>query len=209
MIKDNSTHTIINLGQIHPVLKEKIIAIAPAPNKDLWVATATNGLVCINNNQIKYQLTLQSGLTSNVCRCLYLSKNIIWLGTDKGICKIDITSYPFKISRFTGADGLDCEIINCIYATGDSVFVGTPFGITFFNANQVQNKSICELKLVDIQSKNYNWFYKQDSIRLKSNDNFIRFEYAGISFVSSGDITYYYQLEGLDSTWQSYNTKFS
>jgi hypothetical protein len=125
------------------------------------------------------------------------------LGTDKGICKINISYHPFHISHFTAAEGLDCEIINCIYANEDSVFAGTPFGVTFFITNKIQNKSICELKLIDIQSNKDNWYYKQDSIHLLSNDNFLRFEYTGISFVSSGDITYYYQLKGLDTSWQS------
>jgi len=109
----------------------------------------------------------------------------------------------FQITNFTGADGLDCEIINCIYTKGDSVFAGTPFGVTFFEADKTQIKSICELKLTDIQSRTTNWNYDQKNIKLSSQDNSLRFEYAGISFVSSGDITYYYQLKGLDSSWRS------
>jgi hypothetical protein len=81
--------------------------------------------------------------------------------------------------------------------------VGTPFGISFFRDSQFQIKSICELNLTDIQSQKTNWYYNQANIDLLSHDNSLRFEYAGISFVSSGDITYYYQLKGLDTSWKS------
>lgn len=199
----NKKRSIINLADSSPFLKDKIVAIVPVFNNDVWVATGNTGIVCLRNNKVIYHLTINNGLTSNLCRCLYASAKFLWVGTEKGICRIDISVYPFKITHFTAAEGLDCEIINCIYAEHDSVFAGTPFGVTFFSPSRVQNKSVCELKLVDIQSKNKDWFYNKDSIDLSSNDNFLQFQYAGISYVSSGDITYYYQLIGLDSSWQS------
>ena len=203
IIVDNTNNTTINLGDSSSLLRDKIVAITPVYNDDVWVATGNNGIVCLRGNKIIYHLTSNNGLTSNLCRCLYASGKVLWVGTEKGICKVDFSVYPFNITRFTAAEGLDCEIINCIYAQHDSVFAGTPFGVTFFNSGKVQNKSICKLKLVDIQSKNSDWFYKQDSIDLLSNDNYLQFQYAGISYVSSDDITYYYQLAGLDNTWQS------
>jgi hypothetical protein len=202
-IGNDKQHTAIALGNIYPLLKDKITAIAPIQNEALWIATENFGVIYLEKNKIKYHITTKDGLTSNVCRCLFIDKSNLWLGTDRGANKIDMSHYPFVITRFTPAEGLDCEIINCIYAQGDSVFAGTPFGVTYFNAGTIKSKSICELKLEDIQSKNSNWFYKQDTINLKSNDNFLRFDYAGISFVSLADITYYYQLKGLDDTWQS------
>jgi len=195
--------SIINLGDSSSFLKDKIVAIIPVFNNDVWVATGNTGIVCLHNDKVIHHITTNNGLTSNLCKCLYASGKFVWVGTEKGINRIDISVYPFKIIHFTAAEGLDCEIVNCIYAGQDSVFAGTPFGVTFFKPSMVQNKSICELKLVDIQSKNKDWFYDRDSIDLLSNDNFLQFQYAGISYVSSGDITYYYQLNGLDDSWQS------
>lgn len=148
-------------------------------------------------------MQVKDGLSSNMCRCLYLDKNILWVGSDKGISRIDISQYPFHITNFTTTDGLDCDIINCIYARGDSVFAGTPFGLTFFEADKIESKSICALKLTDIKSDEQDWYDSTGKIKLKSNDNFLRFEYAGISFLSAGDISYYYQLSGLDTAWMS------
>lgn len=200
---DKNNNSFSNLGSTVLTLRDKIIKIAEASNGDLWIATENNGVVALRDNKVIYQLTNKRGLTSNSCRSLYVYKNYIWVGTDKGISKVDISKYPFKITNYTAADGLDCEIINCIYATGDSVFAGTPYGLTFFNANTTVQKSICNLKLLDIQSRDANWYFKQDSIHLSSRDNLLRFEYAGISFASAGDITYYYQLKGLSDDWQS------
>ncbi|WP_177191846.1 sensor histidine kinase [Parafilimonas terrae] len=202
-IKNKFSHAFFNLGDDALRLRDKIIKIVKASNGDLWVATENNGIITLRNDKIIYQVTNKFGLTSNSCRCLYIYKNYLWVGTDKGISRVDISKYPFKITNYTAADGLDCEIINCIYASGDSVFAGTPYGLTFFNANTALQKSICNLKLLNIQSNEANWYAKQDSIHLSSRDNLLRFEYAGISFVSAGDITYYYQLNGLSDEWQS------
>lgn len=195
--------TIIDIGKKFPVLKDKIITLGKDSSDNLWIATESNGLIGIKDDKVIYQLTVKNGLTSNLCRCIYISNHTIWVGTDKGISKIDILHQPFKITNFTAADGLDCEIINCIYARGDSVFAGTPYGITFFDAAKIQSTPACNLKLLNIQSKNSNWYFKQDSIHLTSKDNFIRFEYTGISFMSSGDISYYYQLQGFSNEWRS------
>ncbi len=198
----HASQDIINLGDSSFFLKDKIVATVPV-SEDLWIATGNNGLVCLRDNKVIHHLTTNDGLTSNLCRCLSTSGKFLWVGTEKGICRIDLSVYPFKIIRITAAEGLDCEVINCIYAGKDSVFAGTPFGVTFFRPSKIQNNSICELKLIDIQSKNRDWYYNRDSIDLLSDDNFLQFQYAGISYISSGDITYYYQLIGLDSSWQS------
>ncbi len=208
LVRKYPEHSITYLGDVFPILKEKIIAISAETSGNLWIATESHGLICLKNDSIIYQLTTKSGLVSNVCRCVYVADSVIWLGTNKGISKIDFSKNPFNVTNFRTAEGLDSEIINCIYSKDDTVFAGTPFGVTSFIANNIQNKSICELKLIDIQSKKHNWYYKQDSIYLSSNDNFLRFEYSGISFVSAGDMTYYYRLTGLNNTWQSTKQNF-
>ncbi len=194
---------ILKKDTSYAALKDKIVDIKADSSKNLWIATENNGLVCMKNDKVIYQLTIKDGLTSNLCKCLYVSGKNIWVGTDKGINKVDVSYKPFTITNFTAADGLDCEIINCIYASGDSVFAGTPYGITFFDAGTIQNESVCNLKLLNIQSKKANWYFNQDSVHLSSDDNFLRFEYAGISFISAGDITYYYRLKGLSNSWDS------
>lgn len=197
----NNSNSIINLGNRFPVLKNKIVKIIGANNGDVWIGTENDGLFCLRKQKIVKHFTVKDGLSSNYCKFIYESKNYIWVGTSNGIDKINIINN--SLTSYTAADGLDCEIINCIYASGDSVFAGTPYGLTFFNANTASQKSICNLKLLNIQSNEANWYAKQDSIHLSSRDNLLRFEYAGISFVSAGDITYYYQLEGLSDEWQS------
>lgn len=192
-----------SLAEKYNFFKNKVNALTVEGTNDLWVALESYGLVCLQNDSVKYIVQVKDGLSSNMCRCLFIDKNILWVGSDKGISRIDVSHYPFRITNFTTADGLDCDIINCIYARGDSVFAGTPFGLTFFEADKIESKSICALKLTDIKSEVQDWYDSTGKIKLKSNDNLLRFEYAGISFLSAGDITYYYQLSGLDTAWLS------
>jgi ligand-binding sensor domain-containing protein len=204
-VKKSAEQSITNEKDSLLLVKDKIIAISQSSDGDIWVATESSGLICLHNDKIVYQLTTKDGLLSNLCRCLYIEGNAIWIGTNKGISKLDISHTPFSVTNFTEADGLDCEIINCIYAKGDSVYAGTPFGISFFRDRQIENSSLCSLKLLDITSTDSDWYDKQNNIHLSSNDDLLRFEYAGISFRSEGNITYYYQLKGLDTSWQTTN----
>jgi ligand-binding sensor domain-containing protein len=204
-VKKSSELSKANKKDTLLLIKDKIIAIDQSSNEDLWVATENSGLICLRNDKIIHQITTKEGLLTNLCRCIYIEGNIIWIGTNKGISKADISHTPFLIKNFTTADGLDCEIINCIYAKGDSVYAGTPYGVSFFRDQQIETKSICNLKLLDVTSEDSDWYDNQSNIHLSSTDGLLRFEYAGISFRSEGDITYYYQLKGLDTSWQTTN----
>jgi len=204
-VKKKTGRSTVNETDSLQLVKDKIIDINQSSDGDIWVATESSGLICLRNDKIVYQLTTKNGLLTNLCRCLYIEDNVIWIGTNKGISKLDISHTPFSVTNFTEADGLDCEIINCIYAKGDSVYAGTPFGISFFRDQQIENKSVCDLKLLDITSEDSDWYDKQNNIHLSSNDDLLHFEYAGISFRSEGDITYHYQLKGLDTSWQTTN----
>jgi ligand-binding sensor domain-containing protein len=190
------------LGDSHPSLRYRVSSFAQSSDGSLWVATYGGGIVGIKHGQIIGHLTSKQGLSSDICRSLFAYKNFLWVGTDKGLNKIDISSPAYPIDRYSMADGLPSNIINAIYVDSLHVYVGSPAGLTYFDEREVSDFSRCDLRILDIAVSGQSQLL-QSTYELGYNDNNLRIEFAGISFKSAGDILYRYRLKGLKDSWDS------
>jgi hypothetical protein len=145
---------------------------------------------------------MRQGLSSDICRSLFVHNNFLWVGTDKGLNKIDVSQASYPIKHYSTADGLPSDIINAIYVDSNTVYVGSPAGLTSFNENQVSDYSRCDLRILDISVSGKSQAF-QTAYELGYKDNNLKIEFAGISFKSGGDILYRYRLKGLKDTWDS------
>ncbi len=198
----------IFLGDQFPQLTGKISALAEDRNKTIWVATYGFGLVGIRNDSAKFFISTKSGLSSNTCRTLFIDSNTIWVGTDKGLDKIQFTASGPQILRFTSADGLPDAVINCIYVDGTTVYTGSAEGMTRFDELLITKQSNCRLRITGVQIGLESKYYDTSDFVLPHNYTQLRFDYSAISFKSAGDITYYYRLTGLNNTWETTRSGF-
>lgn len=194
--------TIRFLGDKHDALRNRIGYFVKSPDGSLWVATYGGGVVHIKNDVVIGNITTEHGLTSNVCRSLYLFNSILWVGTDKGLNRVDVSNKSFTTRRYTIADGLPSHIINAIYVDSSHVYVGSPAGLTLFDERKVSNYSNCSLKILEVSVANKIQPI-QPAYMLTHKNNSLRISYAGISFRSAGDILYRYRLKGLTSDWDT------
>ncbi|WP_315814302.1 triple tyrosine motif-containing protein [Paraflavitalea speifideaquila] len=197
----NPDGTVLYLGDKYPVLQNRVACIREGPDGTVWVATYGEGIIELKNNQIIQQVTQSHGLSSNICRSLAIDSGCIWVGTDKGLNKVNLLSNPVSIKTYTTADGLASDIINTVLIAGDTVYTGTPEGITYFDETKVVALSRCDLKMLNVYVNGRETAY-ESSFKLHHTDNNMRFEYAGISFKAAGDIVYTYQLQGWDTAWK-------
>ena len=193
----------INLGKIFPELASRIVNLAISYKNILWVTTKGNGIAAYSNNKLLYHFTEANGLTSDNCTSLYLDSNIVWLGTDKGLNRIEVSPSGNKITRFSMSDGLPSDMINAIATTGKKVFVGTPMGLTYFEVDKISQQSSCDLQLTGIYLANKYWTYDSTDFSLPHKNNDIRFEFSGISFKSAGEMKYQYRVLGLQPDWRT------
>ena len=197
----NEDKTYTYLGEKNPILKRRITDIKSTADNALCIATSDNGVVIYKNNGIKKILDESNGLSSNICKTLFVEGMTLWVGTDKGINKINTGNGEYTITTFSISDGLPSNVINSLYIKDSIVWVGSPGGLTYFNEHSISNASMCVLKMLgiyvsgkEITGSSYNLSYK---------NNNINFQYSGISFRSGGEITYYYKLSGLDNDWKT------
>ncbi|MFL5810313.1 MAG: histidine kinase, partial [Flavisolibacter sp.] len=195
------------LGERNKLLSTRISAITKTKNGVYWIATYGDGIVGYKNDLVVMNIREEDGLTSNICRNLVVTGDTLWVGTDKGLNKICFSDQGFKITKFTMADGLSSDIIHAVYVDNGMVYVGTPQGLTYFDENRITRNSNCVLHFTAIKVSSNTW-YDTTGFQLAPKDNNVRFEFAGISYRSGGDISYKYRLLGLDDNWKTTKESF-
>jgi len=203
--KDRRT---IWLGDLDKAFANRIIAMDSSSDGTLWVATDGDGLLGYKDSKVVARITTEQGLTSNICRSIFVTADAIWVGTDKGLNKVTIRDRSYTIIPFTRADGLNADIINAIYVKGKKVYVGTPEGLNFFDESRISKRSGCNLRMTGINVSGKDWNYDTTAFILPHKDNNIQFDFAGISFKSAGSILYKYRLVGLNDAWKTTKATF-
>lgn len=195
------------LGKISPIFSRRITAMADGKDGILWIGTYGEGVIGMKNGKVATIISTAEGLSSNNCRALFVDGSKLWVGTENGLNRVVIASRPV-ITKFTTADGLASDIINVIYADKSALYVGTAAGITSFNEEEVSQQSTCRLRITGIAAGNFTVAYDTANFILPSNKRRIRFDFAGISYKSGGDITFHYRLSGLSNEWQTTRSSY-
>lgn len=192
---------VINFGNAHPLLKDCIVKLTAGADGTIWVGTDRNGIIGWKNDRVTRHINRDSGLSSNTIRCITTDGPFLWVGTDRGLNRIDLQTRPAAIARYLMADGLASDIINTVLIDSNTVYAGTQEGITYFSRDAKQGAAHCSLKLTGI-TINGREADVDHLPALEYGTNNIRLEYAGISFKGGGDVRYYYRLKGLDTVWK-------
>jgi Histidine kinase/Y_Y_Y domain/Two component regulator propeller len=197
------------LGEKCPFLRKRIASIAHSDDGILWIASYDNeGIIGYRHDSVVARITRDQGLTSNICRNLLVHNNLLWVGTDKGLNKIELDKPSRPVTRYTSNDGLGSDMINTVFADGDMVYVGTPAGLSLFDQARINNSETCRLYLLALINSGRDRLSDSADLVLPYNDKHVRFEFAGISYRSVGGIRYRYRMLGLDSVWRETNETY-
>ena len=192
------------LGYLNHALSRRITDIKSTNTGVLWISTNDEGIVAYDKGEVVYAMKDSNGLSSNICRTLFVHNNFLWVGTNKGLNKINLSDKKYTTLKYSVSDGLPSDVINAVYVKDSIVWVGSPAGLTYFNENKIANTSSCILEMMNVKVAG-NDKEIDSTYHLGYNANSIRFDYVAISFKSGGEITYFYKLEGLKNEWQHTN----
>ncbi len=196
-------------GKQNPLLACQISQVVGGPDSTVWIATAEHGVIGYQDGRIIAHFTQYNGLPSDIARSLFLAGDDLWIGTDKGLCKTDVRPGRRHVSwKFAEEDGLNSSEINTIFCDSNLVYVGTPLGISVFDEGRAPHHAACSVLLESIVVSGKAQSALSGGLSLGPGDNNIRFDYACISYLSSGDVTYGYRLQGLSDQWQSTRETF-
>ena len=119
---------IFNWKGNDPKSRIRISQILLGQQGQLFVATRGSGVLLIQEEEIVKRYGTSNGLSSNQCPQITLHKNHLWVATDKGLNRIDLSND--SISVYNKYDGLPSnEILAVATLSNHRIIIGTTKGV--------------------------------------------------------------------------------
>ena len=118
-----------------------VLAVEPDAADGIWVGTQSNGLFHFRGGALVAHLTFENtagGLRSNSIDALFIDReNVLWIGTDRGVCRFDGAS---PLTKTVSEDG-NGNFVRILRRTENGqIFAGTNRGLFTF-ANETWNEA--------------------------------------------------------------------
>ena len=123
---------VVSLYKRFPKLKQRITDIAELPDHTLICTTYGFGVFVLKNNRLLKTITTRNGLSSNICKRVFLDGSKAWIVTGKGISRIQFSKDASEIKNFDTESGLISNEINDIFVDKDTVYVASNDGLSIF-----------------------------------------------------------------------------
>lgn len=132
--------SLFYFGKQYKALSYRVNTICSTAEGLLWVGLGSDSLLVLQNDKLVKSIALGDVIPGNVCKSLFSNKaGTIWLGTNKGLNKIQYSftlgELSFYNTSFGLADGLIGEQVNDITIYKDTVYAATTGGISYLPAN--------------------------------------------------------------------------
>jgi ligand-binding sensor domain-containing protein len=169
----------------------------------LFVATNSEGLIVLENDQIKYTFNEQNGLSGNNCQSLLLDKGALWVGTTKSLDRIYEHENKFHVDNHGALLNLKDTKITDIERVDDVLYLATNDGLIAQNiAHSDTVLQIPKLYLEQFYVNSIEREIPSEKMFLKHHENSISFSFFGLSYKNLGNLTYEYKLDGFQKAWQ-------
>ncbi|WP_285008960.1 ligand-binding sensor domain-containing protein [Pedobacter faecalis] len=176
--------------------------------------TADYGLIIWNTktNALKMINTKSGFLSDHIYSILKDRRNVIWVGTGKGIARLN---GAFEVLRDHPGSGpmVECNQ-NAILQTADHIWIGTTKGAVVYRIDPASTSQVPPHVSVDsvvvipnyeqggpagVQKTAYKANYRRSGFRLPFNHNHINISYTGIYLRNPDALSYQYRLVGSDA----------
>ncbi len=194
---------LVSLADRHPLLNARIDDIDQLGDGTILLASRGYGII-VWNGDTAISIGIKEGLSNNLVNSICVDgEDIIWAGTNDGLNRIRLRQgKAIEIAHFTTTHGLLSKHITKVQASRNAVWIGTLKGLFKLKKNSICNNSTPPRMIVRSVKINDRDTCCINDFVLKHNQNQIRFDYVGIAYKAEGNLTYQYQLEGLDDHWK-------
>lgn len=178
--------------------------IGKGPKGRYWIATAGQGVFVIENDSIVGRYTRAQGLSSNLCMHLIVDEQSIWVSTNLGVNKIDLETGDIQVVN--EQVGLSSGEVKYLRKVDQFVLAASSGGIDIFPEDIASTVQPPLLTIKGIFADR-DTLPEQENYVLPYHRNDLLAQLSSVSFKSLGDITYAYQLEGLNKDWIETNSQ--
>jgi sensor histidine kinase YesM len=192
----DSLNNVSFLGNHFKELKSSINNLLfDAENNLLLVATSSKGLIVLENEKLKFLISNKDKLNNNtVISIEKIKKNQYLVGTNKGINLLIIDNDTFKILNYNASLAFKNQKINAICYANDTIYIATNNSLIYFNQNYLYQKKNKPLVFIDKVSANNVAINIDGKKEIAYQNNNIKIDFTGISFLDEGDLEFHYQL---------------
>ncbi len=182
------------------ILKYPINTLAVGANGELWIGTDGFGVFQSKNNEIIQAVGTGRDIVEKI---LVDEQKQIWVSTNNGIKRIKKgDNEDLKIRSYLVGDGLPTKETNTIFTDKQYIYVGTNRGLTILDKIRLSRNSVVpRVYLSNISINNQDTIVKNE-YSLSYLDNNFTIQFVGISYKSNQNVTYLFQMEGVDKAWQ-------
>ncbi len=195
-------------NQNQSISSNNIKSLYLSKQDELWIGTNGTGL---NKMDLKSQemtiINTDSGLSNDVIYGILPDrKGDLWLSSNKGITKIEMSDGPetkYQITNYSNYDGLATEFNTGAYfkAKDGTLYFGSLEGFYWFNAadialNDIQPKTA--ITEISIFNKPIGF---SENLKLKHFENTITINMASLVFSSPAKNQFLYKLDNHDEDW--------
>ena len=179
----------------------------------LWLATGEGGAVRVDDPQantphfIRYGH--QEGLASDQATCFTEDQwGRLYIGTGRGVDQLDVASGQIK--HFTTADGLPNSFVNvALRDHAGALWFGTLQGLARLNPQPPQPRTPPPILLSEFNVAGKPFRLSAlgttefNGLTLQPQENQLRIQFFGLSFVPGEVLRYQYKLEGMPGDWST------
>lgn len=174
---------------------------------------ALDGLWMIDPNHLDKEpisFSEKDGMSSDLVYSLTFgsSQNEIWVGTNQGVNKLDISDFKkngikniIQFGKQEGFSGVECNGNGTFLEKNGSIWFGTVYGVVKYDPNEyIKNPFESRISI-----SKYRLFYKDtvftNNTHLHYDDNSITFNYSGICLTNPSKVKYSHILDGFEKNW--------
>ncbi|MBL0340429.1 MAG: hypothetical protein IPP71_05560 [Bacteroidetes bacterium] len=178
------------------MLRERISKITEAPDSTLILSTNGKGLVFYKKGKVINNLTRANGLPSNQCQAVFISKNLVWVATNKGMCRFrykeNVISEVLVINR---QNGLLSEDVRDVYYENGKVFTATSQGLFIIDESLFYQSAApppVYFRFLKTDNRSYTGL---KNITLSHNEGPLQVGIGAINFLNPNAIMYQYRTD--------------
>lgn len=221
---EDNTYTIKNYSTQNGLTSNTIRCSLVDARGSVLFGTADAGLIVYDGAKF-ISVTKQQGLSSNnIYSCVLDAQKKIWIGTDKGIDRIILSSvnavealrHYGKSEGFTGIETMQNAV--CLDKHG-CIWFGTVKSATVFNPAAEQTVQTPRMHITgmhlffdEVEKTPYGktltpWYTLPENLVLPYDQNHLSFEFIGVEQSNPEAVQYQWMLDGFDKEWAPSTTK--
>lgn len=181
-------------------------AIVPGPDQQIWLATLGQGVLVWKAGEVIQEFNQGRQLSSDICNDMILDDQYAWVGTNMGLSRIDLQTH--KIEIFGVEDGLSSREVNYLTQSGNNILAATAENLNII-PRSIQKNVAPPLLHWGIIKVGADTLPLAEAFTVPYDQKNLFVSFRGISFRNLGNITYAYQMEGLDPNWIETRSPFA